>query len=55
MAKESLEAIDKDRAEALAQWKEEHMGSSAGFSDYYDVKTDYKENPRACFNYEEDY
>ena len=55
MAKESLEAIDKDRAEALAQWKEEHMGSSAGFSDYYDVKTDYKENPRACFNYEGDY
>jgi hypothetical protein len=55
MAKKSLEAIDKDRAEALEAWKEDHFGSSEGFSYAYDVKTDYKENPRACFNYEEDY
>ena len=54
MAKKSLEAIDKDRAEALAQWKEEHMGSSAGFSYAYDVKIDYKEHPEACWNYGED-
>ena len=25
----------------IPQWKEEHMGSSEGFSDYYDVKIDY--------------
>jgi len=47
--------MDKARAKALAQWKEDHFGSSEGFSDYYDVKTDYRDNPEACFNYEEDY
>ena len=47
--------MDKARAKALAQWKEDHFGSSEGFSDYYDVKTDYKENPKACWNYGEDY
>jgi hypothetical protein len=47
--------MTKARAEALEAWKEDHFGSSVGFSDYYDVKTDYKENPKACFNYEEDY
>ena len=46
--------MDKAIAEALAQWKEEHMGSSAGFSYYYDVKTDYRDNPEACWNYGED-
>ena len=47
--------MDNARAKALAQWKEDHFGSSEGFSDYYDVKTDYKENPKACWNYGEDY
>jgi len=47
--------MDKERAEALARWKEDHFGSSEGFSEAYDVKTDYKENPRATYNYGEDY
>jgi len=47
--------MNKERAEALARWKEEHMGSSEGFSEAYDVKIDYKEHPEACYNYGEDY
>tara|TARA_R110000823_G_C15542259_1_gene458288 strand:+ start:154 stop:306 length:153 start_codon:yes stop_codon:yes gene_type:complete len=46
---------NKERTEALEAWKEDHFGSSEGFSDYYDVKTDYRDNPKACFNFEEDY
>ena len=54
MARKSLETIDAERAKALEAWKEEHMGSSAGFSYAYDVKIDYKEHPEACWNYGED-
>jgi hypothetical protein len=42
-------------AAALAAWKEDHFGSSEGFSEAYDVKIDYKEHPEACWNYGEDY
>lgn len=47
--------MTNERAEALARWKEDHFGSSEGFSEAYDVKIDYKEHPEAAYNYGEDY
>jgi len=47
--------MNKERARALEAWKEDHFGSSEGFSEAYDVKIDYKQHPEACWNYGEDY
>tara|TARA_B100000768_G_C11280713_1_gene378423 strand:+ start:3380 stop:3523 length:144 start_codon:yes stop_codon:yes gene_type:complete len=46
--------MDKERAEALEAWKEDHFGSSEGFSEDYDVKIAYRDSPDSCWNYGED-